>query len=181
MRFGTLAKIAAGSVLALLCGCGGYTHSSDYDKPAQRGYVWHSLYREDIRTVAVPIFTNKDFHRGVEFILTKAVINQIESQTPYKVVDREKADTILEGEIVAVRASHLSVSASTALPQEQLLTVTVNFLWKDLRTGKILVQQNEFQQSSTYYPTLGESSGLGSQANVEKLALAIVQQLQADW
>lgn len=179
MHFGRFARLAPTAAL-LLAGCG-YTHNADYDKAPPRGYVWHSLYREDIRTIAVPIFTNKDFHRGVEFSLTKAVVNQIEAQTPYKVVDRDRADTILEGEITAVRSTPLSLDSKTALPQEQLLTVTVNFIWKDLRSGKILASSKDFQQSSTYYPTLGESSGLGSQANVEKLALAIVQQLQADW
>src|SRR4051794_10112312 len=50
------------------------------------GYQWKSLYREDIRTVAVPIFSNRSFRRGVEFQLTKAIVNQLEAQTPYKVV-----------------------------------------------------------------------------------------------
>ena len=151
------------------------------DNSSGGGYVWHSLYREDIRTIAVPIFTNKDFHRGVEFQLTKALVNQIELQTPYKVVDRNNADTILEGEITAVRSSALSLDRHTELPQEQMLTVTVNFVWKNLHTGKILVDRKEFAQSTTYYPTLGESTYIGSQSNVEKLALAIVQQLQAPW
>lgn len=171
------------AILALAlaaAGCG-YHQSNDYNDKPQRGYVWHSLYREDIRTVAVPIFTNKDFHRGIEFQLTKALVNQIELQTPYKVVDRAKADTILEGEITTVRNNYLSLDRDTELPQEQMLTVTVNFVWKDLRTGKILVDRKDFQQSTTYYPTLGESSYLGAQSNAEKLALAIVQQLQADW
>ena len=96
-------------------------------------------------------------------------------------VDRNRADTILEGEITTVRSSALSLDIHTELPQEQMLTVTVNFVWKDLHTGKILVNRKDFSQSTTYYPTLGESTYIGSQSNVEKLALAIVQQLQAPW
>jgi hypothetical protein len=167
-------------LLVLAAGCG-YQHNAQYDGKPQRGYVWHSLYREDVRTVAVPIFTNRDFHRGAEFTLTKAIINQLEAQTPYKVVPRERADTILEGEIVSVRSNAVSLDHDSTLPQEQMLTVTVNFVWKDLRTGRVLVEKKGFDQSSTYYPTLGESSALGSQANAERLALAIVQQLQAEW
>lgn len=171
--------VAAALALPLIAaGCGYQQTNGD---ATQKGYVWHSLYREDIRTVAVPIFTNKDFHRGVEFQLTKAVVNQIELQTPYKVVDRNKADTILEGEITTVRSNVMSLDRTTALPQEQMLTVTVNFVWKDLKTGRIIVNRKDFSQSTTYYPTLGESSYIGTQSNVEKLALAIVQQLQAPW
>lgn len=170
--------IAAALIPLISAGCG---YRQNNDNSTQRGYVWHSLYREDIRTVAVPIFTNKDFHRGIEFQLTKAVVTQMELQTPYKVVNRDKADTILEGEITTVRSNPLSLDQSTDLPQEQLMTVTVNFIWKDLRSGKILVDRKGFSQSTTYYPTLGESSYVGSQTNAEKLGLAIVQQLQAQW
>jgi flagellar basal body P-ring protein FlgI len=131
--------------------------------------------------VAVPIFTNRDFVRNVEFDLTKAVIEQIESHTPYKVVPRERADTILEGEIVAIESTPISHSSDTATPQEQLLAVTVNFIWKDLRSGRILVQRRDFETAAAYYPTLGEGQFVGKQQAVEKLATAIVQELQADW
>jgi predicted dehydrogenase len=38
-----------------------------------------------------------------------------------------------------------------------------------------------FEQTATYYPTLSEGRFIGSQQNVERLALAIVQEMQADW
>ena len=57
----------------------------------------------------------------------------------------------------------------------------INFTWKDQRTGKILVDRRRFEQTTTYYPTLGEGQFVGSQENVERLALAIVQELEADW
>jgi hypothetical protein len=164
----------------LLFGCG-YSQSNKYDGKQQGNYQWHSLYRQDIRTVAVPIFTNKSFTRGIEFQLSKAVINYMESSTPYKVVSRDQADTILEGEITDVKSRTISVDSHSTLPQEQSITVSVNFIWKDLRTGKILVQQKGFQQDAMYYPTLGESSYIGKQTGMEKLAMAIVQELQADW
>jgi hypothetical protein len=164
----------------LASGCG-YSQSNKYDGKEQGNYQWHSLYRQDIRTVAVPIFRNKSYTRGIEFQLTKAVINYMESSTPYKVVSRDKADTILEGEITNVRSNTVSVDSHSTLPQEQSITVNVNFVWKDLRSGKILAQQKGFEQDATYFPTLGESSYVGKQTGIEKLAMAIVQELQADW
>jgi hypothetical protein len=145
------------------------------------GYQWKSLYREDVRTVAVPIFSNRSFRRGVEFQLTKAIINQLEAQTPYKVVPRDRADTILEGEITDIFIRTYSADPRTGVPQDQFYFVRVNFTWKDLRTGKILADRRRFEQVANYYPTLGEGRFIGSQQNVERLALAIVQELQADW
>ena len=65
--------------------------------------------------------------------------------------------------------------------QEQLLDITVNFTWKDLRSGRVLVDRRNFRQTTTYYPTLGEGRFVGSQQAVERLALGIVQEMQADW
>ena len=168
----------AGVVVALvlvLSGCGYKTGSES------EGYHWGSLYRQDVRTVAVPIFTKRSFDRGTEFNLSQAVVKQIEANTPYKVVPRERADTILEGQVVDVQVGTMSTDRNSAIPQEQMLGVTVDFTWKDLRSGRILVERRGFEQTATYYPTLGEGRALGRQQAVERLALAIVQELQADW
>src|SRR4051812_26943830 len=91
----------------LLAGCG-YQHNGEIDSSPKSTYKWSSLYREDINSVAVPIFANKDFRRGVEFNLSTAVVKQMEAHTPYHVAPREKADTILEGEIVSIDMTTLS-------------------------------------------------------------------------
>ena len=177
--------------LILLSGCGYQQSGSGAGSVASPttsgssasspGYRWTSLYRQDIRTVAVPIFTNVDFARGDEFTLTKAVVMQIEQRTPYKVVSRDKADTIIEGQITRVKLTTVSSDRSSALPQEQLYGVRVDFVWKDLRTGKILVERRGFEQQSPFYPTLGEGRPTGAINSVEQLAIAIVQELEAQW
>jgi hypothetical protein len=164
----------------LLAGCG-YQQQGDYALQPQSGYKWKTLYREDVRTVAVPIFGTKSFNQGVEFQLTKAVVAQIEAMTPYKVVDRDRADTILEGEIVDVKTRTSSRDRDSALPQEQLQGIVVNFVWKDLRSGKILKQEYGFDETKVFYPTLGESQYTGTQSAVENLAVSIVHELQAEW
>jgi hypothetical protein len=164
-----------------LTGCG--YHWSNMDPSAKStdpDYKWAGLYRQDVKTVAIPIFTNRTYYRGVEFRLTKAIINQIESRTPYKVVPREQADTVLEGTIVDAGV-HFQSLAPMGLPQEQLYYLIVNFTWKDLRTGQQLTVRQGFQQTSPYYPTLSEDRFQGSQEAVEQLALAIVEELQANW
>ena len=172
-------KVAPLLFLVALAGCG-YQQSGD-GSIGSSGYQWGSLYRQDVKTIAVPIFTNVDFNRGDEFTLTKAVVTQIEQRTPYKVVDREKADTILEGQITHVTRQTVSSDRNSNLPQEQLYGVRVDFTWKDLRTGRVLVERHGFEQTSPYYPTLGEGRETGAMNTDEQLALAIVQELQADW
>lgn len=163
--------------LLLLSGCG---YSTVGGEP-HGGYQWRSLYREDVKSVAVPIFQNKSFRRGVEFQLSRALVQQIEAESPYKVVPKERADTILDGQITEIRLQNVSTDSNLAIPQEQLYVITVDFTWKDLRTGRILVERRNFQQTNTFYPTLGEGEYVGSQQTSEKLASGIVQELQADW
>jgi hypothetical protein len=145
------------------------------------GVHWGSVYRSDVHTVAVPIFTNKDYHRGVEFQLTDAVIKEIEEFTPYKVVPRERADTVLEGEIVIVQTIPTNLDPNTATPQQEQYSISVNFTWKDLHTGKILVVRRNFGQASPYYPTLGEGQYVASQNSVQRLAQAIVTEMEGEW
>jgi hypothetical protein len=174
-----LSALAPLVLLATATGCG---YGQAGGGPGSfAGYRSGSLYRGDVKTVAVPIFTNRTFRRGVEFYLSKAVVNQLEARSPYKVVSRERADTVLEGEIVDINVRTLSEDPQVSLPQEQLYRVRVNFTWKDLRSGRILVQRRRFEETGPFYPTLGEGQWVGSQQNVERLALAIVQELEADW
>ncbi len=172
----------AASCLMLLVGCG-YQHNGSFDgaSSGQSAYKWSSLYREDISTVAIPIFANKDFRRGVEFGLTTSVIKQLEAHSPYRVAPRDRADTILEGEIVSVALSTLSRETRVAIPQEQLYVMTINFRWRDLRSGRILLERRNYQQTAPFYGTLGEGEPTGSQSAIERLALGIVQEMQADW
>src|SRR3954447_4219938 len=97
----------------VVSGCG-YSHPGE---DPSGSYQWRSLYREDVKSVAVPIFTNKTYRRGVEFSLTKSLVNQIEAKSPYKVVPKERADTILEGQIVEIKLQNLSLDSTTAIPQ----------------------------------------------------------------
>lgn len=161
-----------------LCGCG-YHLSGNAD--AEPGYAWKTLYRDDVHTVAVPMFANNTFDQGAEFRLTKAVITKMESLSPYKVAPKERADTILEGEITSATLHTVSNNRVSGVPQEQMYLLTVRFTWRDLRTGQILVRRQDFEQSAPFYPTLGEDPFVGEQENIERLALAIVQELQADW
>ncbi|MGA2439350.1 MAG: LptE family protein [Tepidisphaeraceae bacterium] len=167
-------RIFVCSVALLLAGCG-------YQSGGDGGWHWGSVYRQDIHSVAVPVFSSKDYHRGVEFQLSDSLAKRIEEFTPYKIEPRERADTVLEGEIVSIVPSTLTLNPYTATPQEQEYSIVVNFTWKDLRTGKILVSRVGFEQATTYFPNLGEGQYVAAENAVERLALGIVNEMEGPW
>ncbi len=149
------------------------------------GYTARSQYRSGIRTVAVPVWTRgKDvYRRDVEIRLTQALVKRLELDTPYKVTDKAKADTLLTGSIEKIEQTTTSFNPDTGQPRELAVKFFVNFQWEDLRTGKMLVREQNFTVSDVYLPTepFNENFFIGSEALMERLARRIVETLEADW
>ncbi len=142
------------------------------------GYSGKSLYPTSIRTVAVPIFANRTFRRQWEFRLTEAIDKNIEARTPFRLAPEGKADSVLTGTIHDITESVLTNRFQNNLPQETQITVVVDFTWRDVRTGRILVQRKNFARDSTLIPQIGERLPDAEQQSVERLARAIVEQMQ---
>ena len=169
-----LALLAVLAALATLVGC-----ASDPTK----GYSTESSFPDDVRSVAIPIFENHTLFRDVEFDLTDALIKEIEARTPYKVLSSAKADTVLLGRIVRVEMNQLSRSRVTRLSEEVLLTVTIDFEWKDLRTDAPLLERTGFSGHGLFVPSTptGEPIELGQFSAVQGLARDIVAEMRSNW
>ncbi|HVS34304.1 MAG TPA: LptE family protein [Gemmataceae bacterium] len=97
-----------------------------------------ALYDCSIHTVRVPIFQNRTMLRGVEFELTRAVVDAINLKTPYRVVGpNEDADTELTGTIVSFTKGLLNVNQLNEV-REQQTVMTIEVSWRNLRTGEVL-------------------------------------------
>lgn len=104
------------------------------------GYTTRPNYDCSIRTVYVPIFENRTQRRGIEFDVTREVVRQIELKTPYKVVScRDNADTELTGTIVSYNKGIVNRNQLNEV-REAELTMGVEIVWRDCRTGSILSQ-----------------------------------------
>jgi hypothetical protein len=132
-----LAAAVAVAALAAVVGCQGTA-------PTVLGYKLGSehLYDETIRTVYVPMFYNRALqttpYRGMEVDITRAVVREIGSKTPYRVVsDPDRADTELLGNVVGIGKVILNRNQQNLTREEELL-ITVDVLWRDLRDGRIL-------------------------------------------
>lgn len=160
---------------AALAGC-----SSD----PTRGYSFTSTYSNSVHTVAVPVFDNQTFYTGLEVQLTDAIIKEIQRKTPWVVVSSDaNAQTTLSGKITDVTLRQLSISSTTGYVQEVGVELSVDFEWRDGRTGKVLTSRKDFRSMEGFVPAhaSGEPIELGESAAVQELARAMVAELRSGW
>lgn len=130
-RQALLAMLGLGSALSLGCASG--------KNFSILGYSTEPNYDPDIRTVYVPIFKTTVLettpYRGMEFTLTRKVIDAIEAVTPFKVIsDPDRADTELQGTIVTLRKTPLNRTQFNE-GRDIEIVVGVEIVWHDLRPG----------------------------------------------
>ena len=114
-------------------------------------YSNESLFVENIDSVYVKVFDNRTFRRDVEFDLTDALAKQIEAQTPYKVISSaDRADTVISGQIMEITETVLTTERQTgrAMEKEVILAVVVD--WKNLKTGKLLIDNQTITAAASY-------------------------------
>ena len=150
-----------------------------------KGFTTIDQYRPGIKTIAVPIFRRGtyEYRRDIEFRLTEALVKQIEAQTRYKVVRKGKADTELTGTIQSIDQHVLSFAPGTGRAREIQLRVIVDFTWKNLDTGEVLVERKNFRVAADYIPPrpFNEDFFQGSEDAFNKMARRIVGQLAQPW
>lgn len=171
MRIRTLLYAA---VVLAITGCG-----SD----ASKGWVFGTTYDTSIKTVAVPVVQNNTFDREVGYLLTKALIQQIETRTPWRVADETVADTLLEVRITEVDMRSLSNSRLTKLDQEMALELTTNWTWERLDDNSTITGWNGMGTNGLFFPSnpLGERIELGRLQAVDLMAQAIVDRMAKAW
>ena len=153
------------------CGCDGMD-----------GYSSNSLFPEDVGSIYVQMFDNRSFRRGVEYELSDALAKRIEAETPYKIISsRDRADTIISGQIVQITESVLSSERQIgrALEKEVQLQAVVN--WKNLKTGELLINNKSVNASSTYSEWQNQGFSYASTLAANNLARRIVELMEKEW
>lgn len=161
------------------------------------GYIVGSPYGPEVRSVHVPTFTNEaykadynggGYRRGFELQLTEAVQKQIQLRTPYRLASDDQADTRLVGRVVSVNKTPANQNKYDD-PRELELSLGVEIIWEDTRSGQILAQQTvpisaQFSQSVinvTFAPETGQSMQTATQEAVTQMARQIVGLMEAPW
>lgn len=156
------------AALISVAGCGG-------------GYENSWLYPDQVQTVYVEMFDTTSFRRGYEYELTDAICKRIEAQTPYKIVsDRNVADSVLSGQL-GITASVLATDYYSAKPIEQETLVNVRVTWKDLKTGRLLIDGEKVYGSSSYSTPLGQTVEYSINRAVNKAAVRVVELMETPW
>lgn len=168
---------------AMLLGLGVAAVGSGCASDPTKGYAFASSYDETVRTVSVAMFNNPTYQRGIEVELADAIIKQIQSSTPWRVVPSGDGNSTLTGSFSDARLRRLSVGRDTGLSQELAMELTVDFQWKDARTGKTLVSRKNFTASDTFVPAqgVGERIEVGMNGAVQRLARDIVNEMRSNW
>ena len=149
----------------------------------KEGYSFTSSYDSTIRTVAVPIFQNPTYSHGLEVELTDAIIKEIQRSTPWRVAPEGAANSTLTGTLTNSRLRRLSTGRDTGLAQELSVELTVDFDWKDARTGKTIVARRNFIASEAFVPASPANERLekGQHAAIEHMARDIIGELRSSW
>jgi hypothetical protein len=167
--------LASGFCL-LACGCAGYQVGT------------RSLYRPDVRTVYVPMFESDSLRRNLGERLTEAVVREIELKTPYKVVHRPDADSILSARIIS-DTKRVVAEEVNDIPRDIETDLIVQVDWSDHR-GQYLMQDANFNfstisfsvaQNANFVPEGGQSVATVHQEAIQRLAEQIVSQMESGW
>jgi len=171
-------KVAATTAIAAVGGLGGACASDP-----RSGYSFASTFPSEVQTIAVPVFANTTFTRGIDVELTEAVITELRKSTPYRVVQTESPQTTLRGSITSTELRKLSTARTSGLVEELAVVMTIDFEWKDNRTGKVLTARRGFAASEPFAPArgVGERIETGQHAVVQEMARAIVNEMRSGW
>ncbi|HOD81567.1 MAG: hypothetical protein BWX88_03002 [Planctomycetes bacterium ADurb.Bin126] len=176
MRHRLSLAVVLAAVLVHVGGCSSDPHA---------GYTFQSPYPSTVKTVAVPMWNRGAlvYTRNLEMRLTEAIVKHIELLTPYKVTEPARADTRLNGTIDQVQQQVTSFNTDTGRPREKMITITVSFVWQDLRSGKELVRRKRFRETGTFLPSapLDQDQFQGYEDTINRLARRIVEELEAEW
>ncbi|MGE5294208.1 MAG: LPS assembly lipoprotein LptE [Solirubrobacterales bacterium] len=165
---------AAPAILGSVLAVGGCAGSS--------GYSNASLYPNDIQSVYVEMFDNRSFRRGQEYTFSNALAKRIEAETPYKIVsDRDRADSVISGQLVSVGESILTLERELgrALEKEVVITAVVN--WKNLKTGRLMINSQTVTAATSYSEFQGQDFTYASTVAANKLAQNVVQLMENPW
>jgi len=154
-----------------LCGCAGIS-----------GYSNESLFPQDVDSICLEMFDNQTFRRGTEYELSDALSKRIEVETPYKIVSsRNRADTVISGQIVSIAEFVLSTERETGrvLEKEVELKALVN--WKNLMTGELLIDNQSVSASASYSEYQQQDITYASSLAANNLARKIVELMERKW
>ena len=106
----------------------------------------------DVKTIAVPMFSNGTQEPRAEALATTAVTDALVLDGTYRLAGRDSADAVLEGSLASIRYSTLRSSIIDSLLAEELTNeVSISWTLRDAKDPtKILASGNSDGHSSFF-------------------------------
>jgi len=133
------------------------------------GYSFHGNLPDHIKTVAVPVFTNKTSEPAVESLLTSAVVEAFASNGRLRVVRPEDADAILDGEVVGYCVQSIAFDNQANVRQYRL-QVTTNLKLRDVRRSTVLFEQQSLREKADFQVLGAVSQTIGAEEGAVRSA-----------
>jgi outer membrane lipopolysaccharide assembly protein LptE/RlpB len=126
-------RFAGLSLLAAATGCGYHTAGHAVQLP------------ENVKTIAVPAFSNSTTTYRIEQTLTASVVREFSARTHYHILSdpSEAADATLRGTVLSTSASPLTYNSATGQAASVLVVVSMRVSLTD-RQGKVLYQNPSY-------------------------------------
>jgi hypothetical protein len=141
------------------------------------GYSSSTLLREDVRSVAIPVFNNKTWRHGLEVELTQEVVEEIKRRTSLRIASAGSAETILRGALVGYEEDVVTKSEEDVILLKRV-AVEVQFQWVDARTGRALAKKSTLTEVRTL--STARSEQLVSSI-FRDVAESMVEKMERDW
>lgn len=149
-----------------------------------------SLYPSHIKTVHVPVFESLSFRRNLGEQLSEAVVKEIETKTPYKVVgSTASADSVLTCSIINDTRGML-IQDWYNDPRQMQVSMQIRVTWLD-RGGNVLRESDpitispaataEVLATSTLTAETGQSVATAQQEAICRAAEQIVGMMETPW
>ncbi len=147
------------ALLIFTSGCGYHTAGRAVRIPA------------DVKTLAVPAFTNQTQTYRIEAILTEAVVREFNSRTHYRIVsDPVGADAVLNGVVIGTQLAPLTYDSNTGRASSALVTVNMRVVLT-AKDGRVLYENSNYTYREQYQVSRELSSFFEEQSPaVQRLA-----------
>jgi len=113
------------------------------------GYSFRGTLPEHIQTVAVPVFVNKTGEPKLGSVLTNGVLEAFSTNGRLRVVRREDADAVLEGEVIGYSVVSISYDSNANVRQYRL-TVTMNLKLLDMKKSAVLFEEHGLSEKADF-------------------------------
>ena len=113
------------------------------------GYSARGHLPDDIKTVAIPVLGNRTTKPAVETEMTRALADAFATDGRLRVVSREAADSLIEGEVTGYELLSIAFDPNANVRIYRLL-VTMNVRFRDLRRNSMLFQQQGLSEKADF-------------------------------